>query len=69
MKYIWLGIKDYCKDVLHDWLANRMQKIQHDRIYTYDDKEDIICWVYPWKEGSLWYYIKQRKLAKEMKNV
>lgn len=65
MKYIWLGIKDYCKDVWHDWLAHRLQNVQGERVYTYDADEDLIVWVYPWKEGSMWNYIKQRKKAKQ----
>jgi len=65
MKYIWFGLKDYCKDVWHDWLSNRLHKSQGERLYTYDHKEDEICWVFPWKEGNLWHYIHQRKIAKQ----
>ncbi len=53
MKYIWLGIKDYCKDIYHDWVLK-----QYWKFYKTDD--------YPtsWKEGSVFHYINQRKLAK-----
>lgn len=54
MKYIWLGIKDYCKDVWHDWLLTRF-------VNTYDNGKIEEDWI--WKEGNLWYYIRQRKLA------
>ena len=64
MSYVLLGIKDYCRDCWHDWLSNRLHKSQGERLYTYDYKEDEICWVYPWKEGSVWHYIQQRKIPK-----
>jgi hypothetical protein len=38
-----------------------LHKSQGERLYTYDHKEDEICWVFPWKEGSVWHYIQQRK--------
>ena len=67
MSYILLGIKDYIKDWWHDWLSNRLHKVQGERIYTYDAEQDLTCWVYPWKEGSLWHYIHQRKIANKIK--
>lgn len=67
MKYVILGIKDYMKDVWHDWLSNRLHKVQGERIYTYDADLDLTCWVYPWKEGSVWHYISQRRKAKKAK--
>lgn len=60
MKYIWLGIKDYCKDCWHDWLLTRL-------VNTYDNENIEEDWI--WKEGSLWYYINQRKIAERSKNV
>ena len=69
MKYIWLGIKDYCRDCWHDWLSKRLHKSQGERLYTYDHKEDEICWVFPWKEGNLWHYIQQRKAAKLLEEI
>ena len=67
MKYIWLGIKDYCKDCWHDWLRNRLQKVQGEGIYTYDEKTGYTYWVYSWREGSVWHYIQQRRIAKQRK--
>lgn len=59
MKYIWLGIKDYCKDCWHDWLMYRLIK-------TYPAESIQEEWL--WKEGNLWYYIQQRKMV-EQKDV
>lgn len=67
MKAIFLGTKDYIKDCWHDWLSNRLHKVQGERIYTYDAKEDLTCWVHPWKEGSVFHYIKQRRIGKKAK--
>jgi hypothetical protein len=64
MKYIWLGIKDYCRDCWHDWLLTRL-------VNTYDNEKIEegwfwkVCRVFPWKEGSVWHYIRQRKIAKQ----
>lgn len=58
MKEIILGIKDYCKDCWHDWLMHRLIK-------TYPDENIREEWL--WKEGNLWHYIRQRKIAKERK--
>lgn len=55
MKYIFLGIKDYCKDCWHDWLIHRLVNLYNEKI-----KEG---WL--WKEGSLWHYIQQRKIAEK----
>jgi len=60
MKYIWLGIKDYCKDCWHDWLLTRL-------VNTYDNEKIEEDWT--WKEGSLWHYINQRKVAERSKNA
>ena len=70
MKYIWLGIKDYYKDCLHDWHLRRLEKMYGDMpmFYTAEDEDAWIA-VIDWKEGSLWYYINQRKIAKRSKNA
>lgn len=65
MKCVLLGIGDYIRDCWHDWLARRLQDVQGERVYTYDADEDLIIWVYSWKEGSMWNYIKQRKNGKQ----
>lgn len=56
MKYIWLGIKDYCKDCWHDWLITKL-------VNMYEEETVKVDWL--WKEGNLWYYIQQRKIAKK----
>lgn len=54
MKYITLGIKDWCKDMWHDWLLIRL-------VSTFANKNLEEGWL--WKEGSVWHYIRQRKIA------
>ena len=66
MKYIWLGIKDYYKDVWHDcWFLfwNGLDNfVSHRLHHTY-------CWQknegYFTKEGNLKHYIQQRKIAEQ----
>lgn len=70
MKYIWLGIKDYCKDCWHDWHLHCLEKIYGELPMFYmSEKEDSWVAVIDWKEGNLWYYIKQRKIAERRKNA
>lgn len=70
MKNIILGIKDYCKDCWHDWLVARLKKFCC-AIYDYvpaRHKDLVAGYLEPamtWKEGSVWHYIRQRKLAKK----
>lgn len=72
MKYIWLGIKDYCKDCWHDWLVARLKKFGCV-IYDYmpaKHTELVSGYLEPvmtWKEGNLWHYIRQRKIANKVK--
>lgn len=69
MKYIWLGIKDYCKDCWHDfwyWFWNGLDNFVSRRLHhTY-------CWRnnegYFTKEGNLRHYIQQRRIAKRKGN-
>ena len=59
MKYIWLGIKDYSKDVYHDWLVR-----QYKRFYTKREwLDEKVNKPIQWKEGSVWHYIRQRKMS------
>ncbi len=70
MKYIWLGIKDYCKDCWHDWLRNRLFALYKDntnKILLVSDKRYIH--LMPWKEGNLWHYIQQRRTANKVKKA
>lgn len=57
MKDTILGIKDYCKDCWHDWLNKRLLKVESTRIQG----------VWLWKEGNVWHYIRQRKIASDKK--
>lgn len=69
MKYIWLGIKDYLRDIRHD----RMVAYIEDNYYQFvcedigDEKFEFVRAPY-WKEGNLWHYIQQRKIARKQKN-
>ena len=69
MKYILQGIKDYCKDCWHDWHLHCVEKSQKDEALFFW-AEEVDCWVaiVDWKEGSVWHYIRQRKIA-ERKDV
>lgn len=64
MKNIILGIRDYIKDCCHDWRFHCIEKDYDYKLY-YEDP-DIDYWIplVDWKEGSVWYYIKQRKLSR-----
>lgn len=70
MKYIILGIKDYCKDCWHDWLLKRLYNYYKGKkqLSYFEPKLDMYVCVNPWKEGSVWHYIKQRKIAKGKKH-
>ena len=68
MKYILQGIKDYCKDCWHDWLFKNLRKFYKKMPITfYDRKTGISLDIGKWKEGNLWHYIQQRKIAKKRK--
>lgn len=64
MKYIWLGIKDYSKDCWHDWLIQRIKKVYGSKdLMFYNDYAEVYMYIIDWKEGNLWYYIQQRRIA------
>lgn len=69
MKYIWLGIKDYCKDVWHDfWFRfwNSLWDFSRRRTFRcYDWGYNEGCFT---KEGNLWFYIKNRHIAQKRKD-
>lgn len=65
MRNILNGIRDYIKDCWHDWLCKRVRAIDcriFERVYCAPRK---LGWElsFEWKEGSVWHYIKQRKIA------
>lgn len=70
MKEVCLGIKDYCKDVWHDWLRRRVMAYGGKVMDCVRDiKNNNKWWTESdsWKEGNLWHYIQQRKIAKRMR--
>ena len=68
MKYIFQGIKDYCQDCLHDWHLHHIEKsIGNEPVFYLWDEDDMFIGITDWKEGSVWYYIKQRKIANQLK--
>ena len=76
MKYIFLGIKDYCKDCWHDWLLAHMNKCEYCTVYTdsyhgnnknkidHNKVKDFYR-----KEGSVWHYIQQRRVKKLLEEI
>lgn len=71
MKYILQGIKDYCKDCMHDWHLHYVERHNGNQplFYFGDHTECGEVWValIDWKEGNLWHYIRQRKVGNRVK--
>ena len=75
MKYIIQGIKDYYKDVHHDRLCRTVNQIKGCCVFefhfvaTMAEHDCDKCWriSQDWKEGSVWHYIRQRKIADKRK--
>lgn len=71
MKYIWLGFRDYITDCWHDWLCRRVSNIKGCCVFEFlfvekEEEHDCNnCWHISqnWKEGTLWHYIRQRKIG------
>ena len=61
MGFIWLGIKDYCKDCWHDWLIRRLFKL------FYSNKPHALPDL--WKKGSVWHYIQYHRLKKKVEQI
>lgn len=67
--YIIQGIYDYIKDCYHDHLMQEAKNIGcvlYDKVTKYKQNTMHVP-ANHWKEGSVWYYINQRKLAKKIK--
>lgn len=62
MKYIILGIKDWCKDTWHDFLVKHISKYYVFIEVRNRTKGDWYP-LHKWKEGSVWHYIRQRKFV------
>lgn len=69
MSYILLGIKDYCKDCWHDFLFRNLQKCyKRCPIKFISNQTGVLLDMIFWKEGNLWHYIQQRRIAKRKGN-
>lgn len=68
MKYILQGIKDYCKDCWHDFLFRNLQKHYKGRPIKFTSvATGRLLNITIWKEGNLWHYIQQRRIANKRK--
>lgn len=65
MKYIWLGIKDYLRDIRHDRIVDCIE-CDYYQFVCDDIGEEKFEFVHApyWKEGSVWHYIQNRRIAK-----
>ena len=61
LKSIILGTKDYIKDTKHEHLCGKVAKIGC-RVYE-ETTDGEWRQTSQWKEGSIWHYIRQRRLA------
>jgi len=72
MKHILLGIFDYCIDIRHDKILKKALKMgwkvfcEGETGNQYKTRKTWVP-VYSWKEGSIWHYIQQRKIAEKYK--
>ena len=70
MKYILLGIKDYCKDCWHEFWFKFWNKLDDfttrrlARTYCWAKNDACFC-----KEGNLRHYIQQRKAKKLLDEI
>ena len=74
MKQFFLALNDYLEDVYHDSMIKDAKKMGcrlQDKITKFDSKtkRKVTQWVdaQTWKEGNLWYYYQQRKIAAKYK--
>lgn len=66
VKDILNGIHDYVKDCYHDQMmrdAKELGCVLYDKV-TKKKSNGMHIVATAWKEGSMWHYIKQRKLSK-----
>ncbi len=69
-----LGLNDYLDDIVHDAMIKDAKKLNsklQDKVTVFDSKtkKKVTKWVdaISRKEGNLWYYIKQRRIARQYK--
>lgn len=68
MKHILQGIGDYIKDCWHDFLLRHLCKFYKKCvIFFISNKTGTRSDLSFWKEGSVWHYIRQRKITKNHK--
>ena len=66
MKYMIQGIRDYIKDRRHDRMYEAITR-EYDQWMRDGHKYYAVIPAGEWKEGSVWHYIKQRKIATKVK--
>lgn len=67
--YVINGIRDYIKDCWHDWHLHYIERsIGNEPLFSMGDKSNEWNAMIDWKEGSVWHYIRQRRIAKRMKH-
>lgn len=74
MKLFLFALKEYLRDCYHDHLIDKASKLGCklcDKVTVFDSKNKykITKWsnAFTWKEGNLWYYYKQCKIAAKYK--
>lgn len=74
MKLFMQALSDYLEDLYHDAMIKDAKKMGcrlQDKVTKFDSKtkRKVIQWeeARPWKEGNLWYYYEQRKIAAKHK--
>lgn len=63
-----LGLRDYLKDIFHDWIYAKLIRLEKIHKLYYKKNNKMIA-IYTWKEGSLCHYIQQRKIAKKIRKI
>lgn len=54
-----LGMKDYLKDIWHDYIERKWAKLHRTEL-----SRNVDQW-WKWKEGNLKHYINQRRIARK----
>lgn len=54
-----LGMKDYLKDIWHDYIERKWAKLHKTGLSA-----NVVQW-WEWKEGNLKHYINQRRIARK----
>lgn len=62
MKHVLQGIGDYVKDCWHDFLFEHLQRFYDTQLRCLCKECEMNVNLFSWKEGSVWHYIRQRKI-------